>query len=392
MTDDLELIKKYEPVLVFSKDGEGNRENFFPLAAEHFVQECRLRRTGSPFKKGAWLDPPPGKTLFSYLSEVEDSEKCSLFYAAGDVPETDRLLWLFEQDESELPVDDDVFSQIVAGHKVADDLMSAGDEVAQEPWLEDPSLRFATTRAFLAASVAGAKMSQSELEQECRKVILSALHSVLEKAKKKYEPYRDWQKYRPVYHYHVCVDKGFRVLQYWFLYAYNDWRSHGGMNDHEGDWEVIYVFLDNETEKPQGVAYSRHIKIDLGLTSYKPVKAPWSALRDVCRVAKAADVEGPARVGTHPVVYVGCGSHASYLERRAHKVLGVLDDHAWGNDVAIGPGSGVEWGEPVILDKPWNLKFEGRWGAPFGNPPNGPAQKPGKWDRPAKWAEVPPFS
>jgi hypothetical protein len=392
VTDDYELIRKYEPVLLFSKDGQDKRENFFPMAAEHFVQECRLRRRGGLFKKGQWLDPPQGKTLFSHLGQVKDSKECSLFYAAGDVPETSRLLWLSEGGESELPVEDEWFSRIVAGDKVGDDLMPAWDDVTEEPPIEDPWVEHASNRIARAASDAGAKMSLSDQEQESRKVVLSTLQSVLEEAKEQYEPYRDWEWYPPVYHYHVCEDEDFRVLQYWFLYAYNDWRSHGGINDHEGDWEVIYVFLDNETEELRGVAYSRHIKIELGVTFYGPLRAPWSALQDVGDAAEAAKVKGPARVGTNPVVYVGCGSHASYLERGAHRVM-LVWDHARGDDVAIGPGSDVEWGEPVILDVAWNLNFQGRWGAPFGNPPNGPAQKKrGKWDRPADWADVPPFS
>jgi hypothetical protein len=33
-------------------------------------------------------------------------------------------------------------------------------------------------------------------------------------------------------------------LQYWFFYAYNDWATgYGGMNDHEGDWEGLYLFF-----------------------------------------------------------------------------------------------------------------------------------------------------
>ena len=34
------------------------------------------------------------------------------------------------------------------------------------------------------------------------------------------------------------------VLQYWFFYCYNNWRSgFGGVNDHESDWEMISVYL-----------------------------------------------------------------------------------------------------------------------------------------------------
>ena len=46
------------------------------------------------------------------------------------------------------------------------------------------------------------------------------------------------------YYGHVTRDRGFVALQYWFLYAMNDWRStFGGVNDHEADWEQVTVFL-----------------------------------------------------------------------------------------------------------------------------------------------------
>ena len=36
------------------------------------------------------------------------------------------------------------------------------------------------------------------------------------------------------------------ALQYWFFYAFNDWRSgFNGANDHEADWEQVLVYLDS---------------------------------------------------------------------------------------------------------------------------------------------------
>jgi hypothetical protein len=202
--------------------------------------------------------------------------------------------------------------------------------------------------------------------------------SIRQKAEDKYAPYRDWRVYPPVYHYRVSRDRGCRVLQYWFLYVYNDWAAHGGYNDHEGDWEVMYVFLDAR-DQPQHVAYSRHVRVP-GL--YEPLTAPW------------AEVE--AVEATHPVVYVGCGSHASYLRPDQHRILWRLD-YAVGDDVSIGPGTGQPWGPPVRLgDKRWNRHFSGNWGSlvkswlgvvlPGTGGPTGPAHKGDKWDHPAKWA------
>jgi hypothetical protein len=61
-------------------------------------------------------------------------------------------------------------------------------------------------------------------------------------------------------------DAGYLVLQYWFFYAMNDWRStFSGVNDHEADWEQIILFL---TEPDDGgdpdlawVAFSAHDEV-----------------------------------------------------------------------------------------------------------------------------------
>src|SRR5690606_18538372 len=48
------------------------------------------------------------------------------------------------------------------------------------------------------------------------------------------------------------------VLQYWYFYAMNNWKEVGGQNNHEGDWESVFVFLDKDTEDPKYVAFSAH--------------------------------------------------------------------------------------------------------------------------------------
>jgi hypothetical protein len=37
----LRLARKYEPVLLFSKDNQGKEENFSPMSVEHYVPQCR---------------------------------------------------------------------------------------------------------------------------------------------------------------------------------------------------------------------------------------------------------------------------------------------------------------------------------------------------------------
>lgn len=52
---------------------------------------------------------------------------------------------------------------------------------------------------------------------------------------------------RYVYYGRVIRHSGWTILQYWFLYSYNNWRSDfNGANDHEADWENILLYLYEE--------------------------------------------------------------------------------------------------------------------------------------------------
>ena len=89
------------------------------------------------------------------------------------------------------------------------------------------------------------------------------------------------------------------ALQYWFFYAFNDWRSgFNGANDHEADWEQVIVYLDADPDGravPVWAAYAQH--------DYhgRDLRRRWD------------DAEQLDLVGDHPVVYAGAGSHASYF-------------------------------------------------------------------------------
>src|SRR5829696_4398995 len=102
------------------------------------------------------------------------------------------------------------------------------------------------------------------------------------------------ERYR--YHGRVLRQDGWIVLQYWLFYPFNDWRSgFFGANDHEADWEKIFIYLsESEGEiNPEWVAYAAHNYTGDNL------RRRWDD----------PEVE---KVGEHPVIYVGAGSHASY--------------------------------------------------------------------------------
>ena len=47
-----------------------------------------------------------------------------------------------------------------------------------------------------------------------------------------------------VYYGRVVRQKDWTVLQYWYFYCFNSWRSgFGGVNDHESDWEMVSIYL-----------------------------------------------------------------------------------------------------------------------------------------------------
>ena len=139
------------------------------------------------------------------------------------------------------------------------------------------------------------------------------------------------------YHAYVHVERrdSSIVVQYGLFYAYNN----GPLNNHQGDIEVIEVFLDN-ANSPQSLLLSQH-----GAGQ----NAAWS------------DVE---KVGSHPVVYVAEGSHANYFRSYQGK-MGIENDVVGSDGKTIMPADlnlvllGESGNHPA--SQSW-LDFAGRWG------------------------------
>jgi len=235
------------------------------------------------------------------------------------------------------------------------------------------------------------------------------------------------------YHGRVTRQDGWVVLQYWLFYPFNDWRSgFFGANDHEADWEKIFVYLSESDEgevRPEWVAYAAHNYTGDNL------RRRWDD----------PEVE---KVGEHAVIYVGAGSHASYyapgeyltelniplpapLARTANAVRGFWKerlgqyagegeeeggpgylhipfvDYARGDGLSIGAGCDRGWDPPrLMLDPPprWVSGYRGLWGLYARDPfegedaPAGPMYNRDKsvnraWYDPVGWAgldKVPP--
>src|SRR5215218_8630231 len=239
------------------------------------------------------------------------------------------------------------------------------------------------------------------------------------------------EQYR--YHGRILRQDGWIVLQYWLFYPFNDWRSgFFGANDHEADWEKAFVYLSESEEgevSPEWVGYAAHNYTGDNL------RRRWDD----------TEVE---KVGEHPVIYVGAGSHASYyapgeylteltlpLPRPLARVTQAVRsfwkarlgqyvgegeegggagyfsipfvDYARGDGLSVGEGGDRAWDEPRLITDPppdWVSGYRGLWGLYARDPfegedaPAGPMYNRDKsvsraWYDPVGWAgldKVPP--
>ena len=151
------------------------------------------------------------------------------------------------------------------------------------------------------------------------------------------------------YYYRTMQQAGYLDLQYWFFYAYNDWAGgYGGFNDHEGDWEGFHVFF----------------KLDAG---NRPIEPPAYVcyLGHHSRITKPWDHPDVKKVGTHPVIYVAAGSHASYPEAKQYPLMALynLIDYATGESFTLDHDG---WRGRIHLEKvPWLSTYPGSWGTRY---------------------------
>lgn len=157
------------------------------------------------------------------------------------------------------------------------------------------------------------------------------------------------------------------VVQYWFFYIYNDWNDR-----HEGDWEMMQLLFD-ATDAEQA--------LEVG---------PYQAMVAQHEGGEVSSWDGGPlqRVdGTHPVVYVAEGSHASFY--KSERWFGKSAQSGFGCDDTRSPVDQVfPTVVPMTGDEPW-LAFMGRWGEfqkSFNNGPTGPATKT-SWDHPVNWVD-----
>ena len=339
---DLELLRAFEPVVRFTSG-----ERFFPMDVERYVQTC-----------GLWLYHPDdhdsevipeGELTIERLVERRAARLGSVFYLRF-VP----------------PLSLEASARALA-------------ESQRRRRSEGNAFRTGLgrlARGGLLPRLLDALFSASLLLRG-RVPTATAAAAALE-----YERMQERDE-RYVYHGRVVRDGGWTICQYWFFFAYNNWRSgFHGVNDHESDWELVSVYLYEEGDRlvPEWVAYASHDFHGADL------RRRWDDGGDLTVAS-----------GTHPVVHAGAGSHAAYFAAGEyqsevplpvpHRLRGLLDslerfwrrtlgqvaggsllrapfiDFARGDGIVIGPGGDREWTPALVSENtPWVAAYRGLWG------------------------------
>lgn len=390
---DRALLQRFEPVIRYTRG-----ERFFPLDVDRYVRACSLwvQRPGEP----AQCVIPEGQLTLDKLAEPRAAEFGAVYY----------LKFIEPLNIAELAA---YAVQTGLAKKNPADVFTAGS---------GRLARVGYGSRFVDALFSITLLARGRVPGDTA----AAAGQLFEKLLPAGEPHR--------YYGRVVRQNGWVALQYWFFYPFNNWRSgFFGVNDHEADWEMIYVYLSEDDAgqvQPEWVAYASH---DF-------------AGDDLRRRWDDPEVE---KIGEHPVIYAGAGSHASYYSRGeylaelelpflaplvrlvdgvqalgrrliretrgdpaadTHEGFNVFRipfvDYARGDGRVIGLGGDRAWGPPILLDdtQPWAFRYRGLWGlyardpiagenAPAGPVYNRDGQMRSSWYNPLGWAgldKVPP--
>ena len=371
--EDLRLLRRYEPVLRFT---EG--ELFLPMPVEDYLEKCGLWRTGS---RRGWGRAGASERLCA------PGELTPAGLAQAGAPGRDLSLRFVER---------------------------ALGRTELRAWRRDAGRPRLTARGSRLAAV-GVLSRFIDAVMRLSLLLRGRVPGGTTAA-----AHQDYRAHAAPdgcpYYGRVTRDRGFVALQYWFLYAMNDWRStFAGVNDHEADWEQVTVFLPDPPDassRPAWVAFSSHDETG----------------DDLRRRSDDPDLQWQ---GTHPVVFVGAGSHSGaclpgdYLVTVEPPSLGRLlaalrrlsglllpwtkahsgtafglpfIDYHRGDGPGVGPGEAKGW-RPVLIDDqtPWVRDYRGLWGLDTGDPfggeraPAGPRyERDGSvrlcWSDPVGWA------
>ena len=330
LMDDEEYLEKYEPVLRFAQS-----ERFFPMAVEAYLDQCRIF-PGGP--EGLIHVPATFyKRLVNVIGKLPGHQ---YFLRFVNDPLIDADIWVWWGVLSAVAIVLGWFTTGLIGVEIAVILSLVAALII---FMQASPIRLRIIPATLAAlffmtleilpiwfflrphagislaveyllllpiylvllfylSVRTMKFIFDHIIPEAPGVLMDMLSQATETvAHKAYFQYAKIleRESQPVYYGRVLNeqdDRGnsWKILQYHFFYAFNDWRlAANGMNHHEGDWEMAAIYLKND--EPHALLLSQH---------GSGAMEPW---KNVHRV-----VSRSGNASTHPIVYVALGSHANY--------------------------------------------------------------------------------
>lgn len=336
--DDLRLLRAFEPVVRLTQG-----EYFVPVRVDEYVRRCSL-----------WTQRPDG-----VLAKVADPGALDLallaqWGAALDGP---------GQSLSAVSVQASRWQRIKGWRRTVRPTFRAGNRLAEVGLFARVIDTLSRLSLLIRGAVpGGSALASLEMQQEHLRPDV------------------------PAYHGRVVRYGGYIVCQYWYFYAFNNWRSgFSGVNEHEADWEQVTVYLDGVGPVDEhGLPYPRWVVFSAHDETGDDLRRRWD------------DPDLMLVEDRHPVVFAGAGSHSgAYLAgdylitvvpprlggivpalRRAAKVLtpwtraaqgsglGIpYIDYARGDGLGIGPGQATSW-SPVLIDDetPWVRDYRGLWG------------------------------
>ncbi len=330
--DDSELLQQYEPVLRFAKS-----ERFFPMAVEPYLEKCMIFPSGPQGVVG--LLAHPNGPLVTRIGKLESGE---YFLRFVNDPLIASDVWVWWGISSTLVIIVSWFISRWRGVGLAAVLALVAAFII---FIQASPIRlrffpaafaaffffifeaapiwfFLTPHSFISVqieylillpiylfvlfyvSVRTMKFIFDYIIPEAPGVIMDMFSRATETiARKSFYQYAEIleKEPQPIYYGRVArwqdvEGNNWKSLQYHFFYAFNDWRlAANGINHHEGDWEMVAVYLKND--EPYSVLLSQHGSGAMEL---------WEGVRCV----KAKD----GRDTTHPLIYVALGSHANYSQ------------------------------------------------------------------------------
>jgi hypothetical protein len=324
--DDLALLRAYEPVVRYNRG-----ELFYPAAVEGYLAECDLLVGTSEDDARVLL--PRSQVTPESITRYSPSPGESLYLRLVQKPlgGVELARWRLRPDRV----------RFSAPGRLA--------RVGLFARLIDAGF---TASLLLRGSVPGGTAAAAQIKYEAARAA---------------DP-------RYVYHGRVVREHGWICLQYLFFHFMNDYRStFYGVNDHEADWEQVFIYLEDAPEGPRPVWIAAAAHDYTG----DELRRRW-------------DDPTLEKDGDHPVINAGAGSHASYFERGEYltevpipalrglgSFLDVLRDfwrttlrqpdpgdlraalssalsvpfidYARGDGLVIGPGQAATW-SPVLID------------------------------------------